>query len=140
MIAMQLMNKILSHRAPEHATSAPARFQPLDPCILNETIPAFFIGRNSDGLWVARDVKERMGGLFLLESSAVAFAQRKSGPRGCATIFPTERFELDLENRGNPFAAPLGWLKRIAIHPRQRLGALVDHMRKALRPKDPHVT
>ena len=117
-----------------------AQFQPLDPGIVNDAIPAFFIGRNKEGFWVARDVNGQIGGIFLLESSALSFARRNSRSGGCATIFPSRRFELDLENRGNPFAAQLGWLKRIAIHPRQRLAALVDHMRKALRPKDPHVT
>lgn len=117
-----------SHRAPEPATSTPSvtRFPPLDPSVLNEAIPAFFIGRNRDGFWVARDVKGRAGGLFLLETSALAFAHRKSRPWGCATIFPTERIELDLNNQGNPFVTQLGWLKRIAARATQGLGALLD--------------
>jgi hypothetical protein len=54
-----------------------------------------------DGLWVAREARGRIGGLFMLKSSAVSFAREKSGPSGCATILPTERFELDLKNDGN---------------------------------------
>src|ERR1700674_2665993 len=85
-----------------------AQFQPLDPGIVNEAIPAFFIGRNKEGFWVARDAKGQIGGIFLLEESAVSFARRNSLPSGCATIYPSERFELDLENDGNPLVAPLG--------------------------------
>jgi hypothetical protein len=43
-----------------------AQFRPLDPGILNETIPAFFIGRNMGGFWVTRDVNGQIGGIFLL--------------------------------------------------------------------------
>src|SRR6516162_1279378 len=86
-----------------HATTPP-QFQPLDPAIVRETIPAFFLGRNMEGFWVARDAKGQIGGIFLLENSALTFAKRNSGRRGGATIFPSERFELDLENRGNPLA------------------------------------
>ena len=145
MIAAQLMSHDVSRRESEPtAASAPVatQFQPLDPGVLNEAFPAFFIGRNNDGFWVARDAKGRIGGLFLFESSALSFAQRKSGPWGCATIFPTERIELDLKNQGNPFASQLGWLKRIATRTRQRSGAILDRASKALqwRPEDPHVS
>src|ERR1700744_5438634 len=69
-------------------------FQPLDPDVVSEAIPAFFIGRNKDGFWLARDVKGKFGGIFLFESSALSFAKRNCEPFGCATIFPSERFEL----------------------------------------------
>jgi hypothetical protein len=102
-----------------------AQFQPLDPGIVNETIPAFFIGRNMEGFWVARDVKGQIGGVFLLETSAVSFAKRNSRPAGCATIFPSERIELDLENNGNPFVAHVaGWM-RLATRLRQRMAAFI---------------
>ena len=161
MIAAQLMGHEVSRREPEPATAAPeretghssvpppaasapiaTRFQPLDPSVLNEAIPAFFVGRNNDGFWVARDAKGRIGGLFLLESSALSFAQRKSGPWGCATIFPKERIELDLKNQVNPFAARLGRLKHIATRTQRRLGAILDRAKKALefRPEDPHAS
>jgi hypothetical protein len=109
------------------ATVAPA-FLPLDPGIVSEAIPAFFIGRNSQGLWVARDIKGRIGGIFLLESSALSFARRNSQPAGCATIFPSERFELDLPNQGNPLAAQLGWWMRLATRPRRRTVALIGKL------------
>jgi hypothetical protein len=56
-----------------------------------------------------------MGGIFLLESSALAFAKRHSWPSGCATIFPSEPFELDVENQGNSFVPFLRPLMRLAI-------------------------
>jgi len=111
-----------------YAATVGTTFLPLDPGIVSDAIPAFFIGRNRQGLWVAREVKGRFGGIFLLESSALSFARRHSRPAGCATIFPSERFELDLENQGNPFAAQLGSLLRLASRPRRRAIALIGRM------------
>jgi hypothetical protein len=108
-----------------------AQFQPLDPGIVSDEIPAFFIGRNKEGFWVARDVDGQIGGIFLFEQSAVSFAKKNSEPAGCATIFPSETFELDLENNGNPMVAQLGWLKRLAIGPRQRTTAFVAKVTEA---------
>ena len=100
-------------------SAAPMPFQPLDADILNASIPAFFIGRDQDGFWLARDSKGRVGGLFLLESSAVAFARRHAWPSGCATVFSSELLELDLENQGNPlinYLRPLQRLMRRGLH------------------------
>ena len=105
-----------------------AQFQPLDPAVVNEAIPAFFIGRNKEGFWVARDAKGRIGGLFLLENSALSFARRNSRPAGCATIFPSERIELDLENKGNPLAAQLGSLIHFARRFRRRMAAWIGNI------------
>jgi hypothetical protein len=110
-----------------------AQFRPLDPGIVNETIPAFFIGRNMEGFWVARDAKGLIGGIFLLENSAVSFARKNSGPGGCATIFPSERIELDLDNRGNPLVAQLGWLKHLANRCRQRMVAFIGNVIQAMK-------
>jgi hypothetical protein len=144
MIAMQLMRPDVSRRAPSHLTAAVkrewaragsppadatakviAQFLRLDPGIVNEAIPAFFIGRNKEGFWVARDANGQIGGIFLLEKSAVSFARKNSRPAGCATIFPSERIELDLENKGNPLVAQLASLIRLARRPQQRLAALI---------------
>ncbi len=145
MTAMQLTCPELSRRqAPERSTTVmeqdgerpailpadepaivTAHFQPLDPNILNETIPAFFIGRNKDGFWVARDAKGRIGGLFLFKNSALSFARSNSPPTGCATIHPSHRFELDLENRGNALVPHLCSLKRLAMRAWQRMAALI---------------
>ncbi len=116
-------------RAPAgEATQADATFQPLDPGIVSAAIPAFFIGRNREGFWLARDVKGETGGIFLFESSALSFARMHSRPAGCATIFPAERFELDLENRGNPFIAQLGPAMRFMTRARRRLTTVIGRM------------
>ena len=113
---------------PAESLTVIAQFQPLDPDIVNEAIPAFFVGRNKEGFWVARDAKGRIGGIFLLENSALSFARRNSRPAGCATIFPSERFELDLENKGNPLAAQLGSLIHLATRFRERMAAWIGNM------------
>ena len=102
-----------------------AQFQPLDPGVVSAAIPAFFIGRNKDGFWVARDAKGQIGGIFLLENSALSFARKRSEPVGCATIYPSERFELDVENEGNRFVPRLGSLIHFAGRIRQRMAALI---------------
>ena len=89
-----------AHRRPE-AQQAIA-LKPLDPDVVSSAIPAFFIGRNGAGLWVAREANGRVGGIFLFKSSAIDFAHRQSRPQRCALVFPTETFELDITNRGNP--------------------------------------
>jgi hypothetical protein len=101
------------HAPPADRTETPAvKFEALDPSIVSDAIPAFFIGRNGDGFWVAREATGRIGGLFLLKSSALSFAREQSWPSGCAMIFPAEQFELDLENKGNQFAPHLEPLMR----------------------------
>jgi hypothetical protein len=112
------------------ASPVTAPFAPLDPGIVNEAIPAFFIGRNSDGFWLARDVKGKTGGIFLFERSALSFARRHSRSLGCATIFPSERFELDLENQGNALVAPLRRLMRLAAQARQRMAAIIATIKR----------
>jgi hypothetical protein len=149
MIAMQMTSPDVSRRpTPTRSTTAvdledertrilppgepatvTAHFQPLDPGVVSEAIPAFFIGRNKEGFWVARDVKGRIGGIFLLKSSALSFARRNSQPGGCATILPSHRFELDLENNGNPFAVRLGSLMRL----RRRVAAFIGEVTEALK-------
>ncbi len=146
MVAMQLISP--DHSRPGGSTAAverksersgtlpagqvTAQFQPLDPSIVNEAIPAFFIGRNKEGFWVAREVKGQIGGLFLLKNSALSFARSNSRLGGCATIFPSERFELDLENNGNPLVVHLGSLMRLAKQGWQRIAAFTGKMKKAV--------
>ena len=103
------------------------QFRPLDPGIVNETIPAFFIGRNMEGFWVARDANGQIGGIFLLENSALSFARSNSRPEGCATIYPSERIELDLENKGNPLVGQLASLKRLVMRLGRRVTDIVGH-------------
>jgi hypothetical protein len=92
----------------QSAKSDHAAFVPPDPSVLNASIPAFFIGQDRDGLWIAREVRGSTGGIFLLESSALAFARKHSRPSGCATIYCSESFELDVKNQGNPL---ISWLR-----------------------------
>lgn len=146
MIAMQLMNPNLSGKTQINSTTASGQerefagilppgetalvatqFKPLDGDIISDAIPAFFVGRNKEGFWVAREAKGRIGGLFLLKSSALSFAKCNSLPTGCgcATIQPSDLFELDLENRGNPLVPHLGSLKRLALRAWQRTAALI---------------
>jgi len=118
--------------APEPRTVVTTPFQPLDPGVLNASIPAFFIGRNEDGFWLARDVKGTIGGIFLLESSALAFARRNAFPSGCATIFPSERFELDVENQGNLLIEYLRPPMRLVMCGLHRVIALTARMADAV--------
>jgi hypothetical protein len=106
-------------RYPEVAVSSEPLFVRPKPDILNETIPAFFIGRNPEGLWVARELNGRTGGLFFLKSSAISFARKRAGQAGCATIFPAETFELDISNEGNPLIHYMRQLRRAVATLRQ---------------------
>jgi len=85
---------------PRHAADTP--FLRPGPDDLSEAIPVFFIGRNKHGHWVARSADGKSGGLFWRKQAAIRFATRSTWPARCATIFPSENIELDLENQGNP--------------------------------------
>ena len=99
MIAVRLTSPDLSRReVPGRSTAATewenersgilptfiAQFQPLDPGIVNEAIPAFFIGRNKEGFWVARDVKGQIGGIFVLDAPGSRCDQATAPPRANA--------------------------------------------------------
>lgn len=122
MTAMPLTCPARSQAQPPKRVPTP--YQPLDPGILNASIPAFFIGRDKDGFWLARDSKGRVGGLFLLESSALAFARRHAWPSPCATVFSSEVLELDVENQGNSLIDHLRPLMRVAMRGLRRMAAL----------------
>ncbi len=99
-------------------TGATAKFPPRpDPRVLSTSIPLFFIGRNKYGFWVVRAAEGRAGGIFLLKRSALRFAAKKSVPAGCATMFLSDRFELDVENQGSVLAAGLDAMIRIIAAP-----------------------
>ncbi|SDN68664.1 hypothetical protein SAMN05444050_2172 [Afipia sp. GAS231] len=82
---------------------------------LSEAIPVFFIGRNKHGHWVARGADGKLGGLFWRKQAAIRFATRSAWPARCATIFPTENIELDLENQGNPLLAHIDVTRMLRI-------------------------
>jgi hypothetical protein len=92
-------NDQLRQRAHRTVANFPCR---PDASVLSKSIPLFFIGRNRNGLWVVREADGRTGGVFLLKQSALHFAQRKSAPVGCATIFLAAPIDLDIENLGSP--------------------------------------
>ncbi len=96
-----------------------------DLTVLSETIPLFYIARNSRGFWVARDAEGGCGGVFLLRRSAVRFARNNTAPAGCAMMFLTEALELDIENRGSRFVEPLNNAIDIAWRRVPVLAALV---------------
>jgi hypothetical protein len=105
----------LGHELGSGATAARHGFpRRPDPRVLSEAIPLFFIGRNQNRLWVAREAEGRKGGLFLFKGSALRFAARHSAPAGCATMFLSERFDLDVVNAGGWMAAGLDALLRAA--------------------------
>ena len=95
---------------PAAATRLPQR---PDPSILSEAIPLFLIVQNRDGFWIARDVNGRVGGIFLRKQSALKFADENTPPVGCAKMLLSGRFELDIENKGNPLVARLVAAKRV---------------------------
>jgi hypothetical protein len=109
---------VISLVRPAAVTRLPQR---PDPSIISDAIPLFFIGRNRDGFWVARDADGRVGGIFLLKQSALKFAHRSAQPAGCATMFLPERFELDIENKGNPLIARVDVAKRVLTRLAPRL-------------------
>ena len=94
-------------------TGAAITYFPMRPDsgVLSESIPLFFIGRNTLGFWVAREAAGRTGGVFLFKRSALRFANKNSAPAGCATMFLNDRLELDVENQGSQVTA---WLLGIA--------------------------
>ncbi len=102
--------------------------------ILSEAIPLFFIGRNEDGFWVARESDGRTGGIFLRKRSALRFANRSAQPGGCATMFLTERLELDIANKGNPLVAHLAAARRIMLRLTQRAAPGVAAIAKRAHP------
>jgi hypothetical protein len=102
---------------------------PLDPDIINESIPAFFIGRNAAGFWIARERNGVSGGLFILRSSAVSFARAQAGEAACATIFPAETFELDVENSGNPLVPHIIQIRRFAARLWRKVMGRTDAVR-----------
>lgn len=137
----ELLGTAPGQKLPPESSATPAgrgravtSFQRPGPDVLNRTIPAVFIGRNRNGVWVARDADGKFGGLFWRQGAAVRFARVNAGPAGCAAVFPQGRFELDLDNSGNPLPGRLGILKRLLARPARRLTAMIRKLAQARRP------
>jgi hypothetical protein len=96
-----------------------------DPSVLSESVPLFFISRDSDGFWIACGAEFRIGGVFLSQRSALRFAQHCSEPTRCATMMLSEPHDLDIENRGNRFVAQLRPAKRLVRRLGSKLAALI---------------
>ncbi len=108
--------KLETFRPP--GTAAIVKFPPRpDPRVLSASIPLFFVGRNKYGFWVVRSAERRAGGIFLLRRSALRFAAKNSASAGCATMFLSDRFELDAESQGGVLAAALDAMIRIVAAP-----------------------
>jgi hypothetical protein len=112
----------------EPGLAATAPFLRPGPEDLSEAIPAFFIGRNKDGFWVARDADGKSGGLFWRKESAIRFALESAWPARCATIFPSESIELDLANQGNPLLAYVAGARRLLTNRVHRLAVLARRL------------
>ena len=117
-------------RPPRTVTRAKAIDLPQrpDPSILSAAIPVFFIGRNGDGFWVARESEGKQGGVFLRRSSAVRFANQSVAPNGCAIMDLSHRFELDIQNNGNPCIAQIAAAKRPLVRLGLQLAAIVRRL------------
>jgi len=96
-----------------------------DASVISETIRLFFIGRNKNGFWVAREAEARTGGIFLFKRSALRFARKNSAFVGCATMFVAEPVELDVENHGSPFVALLAAAVGVAARRAPFLAAFI---------------
>ena len=58
--------------------------------------PVFFVGKDSQGNWVAQDQQHLCGGLFVDRAEALRFALSENGHRPQAVIMVPGVFELDM--------------------------------------------
>jgi len=107
-----------------------------DATVLSDSIPLFYIGRNHNGFWVAREAEKSIGGLFLFRCSALRFARQKSLPTGCALMF-VEPLELDVDEQGSRLvgtvAAVIAFAKRRALASAAVMSATFGRWRKLTR-------
>ncbi len=102
------------------------------PQYLSLAIRLFYIARDTNGFWVAREANGDVGGQFLFRRSAYRFARTMSPPYGGATMLLIGRYDLDLPNRGSLIVALLLRLKRclwieplLALRPRKSISHAV---------------
>jgi len=100
-----------------------------DASVLSDSIPLFFVGQNHNGFWVARAAEGPSGGLFVLKRSALRFIRKKNERQGVATMFVTKPLELDVENQGSRFVAPLAAAMDFAS---RRVPALIAFIRMSV--------
>jgi hypothetical protein len=99
----QLAEKEAKETVPAWQTGQQLPTRP-DDTVLSDAIPLFFIGRNHNRFWVARDSTGRCGGLFLFRWSAARFARRNGLSGGGGTMLVEHPIELDLPNQGSKLA------------------------------------
>jgi hypothetical protein len=113
--------------------TAPLPSRP-DDTVLSDSIPLFFIGRNHNGFWVARESAGRCGGLFLFKWSAARFARRNGLAGGGATMLVKHSIELDLPNHGSRLveliATTTDFVKRRAPFVTNLIGVAIAGCRK----------
>jgi hypothetical protein len=109
-----------------------------DDTVLSDAIPLFFIGRNHNGFWVARDSAGRCGGLFLFRRSAARFA-RRNGLAG-ATMLVEHPIELDLPNQGSKLAELMAALTNIVSRRAPRVAKLIGMAIAQLRSLDSQIS
>jgi hypothetical protein len=111
-----------------------------DDTVLSDAIPLFFIGRNHNGFWVARESTGRCGGLFLLRRSAARFARRNGLSGGGATMLVDHPIELDLANRGSKLAELMAALADVVNRRAPRVGKLIGMAIAKLRSLDSQIS
>ena len=71
----------MMHLPPGHFDGAAADLPDRpDASVLNEAIPLFFIGRNRNGLWLAREAGGKSGGMFLFKGWRFASPSSAASP------------------------------------------------------------
>jgi hypothetical protein len=125
------LKEISKERDPQWST----RLLPTRPddTVLSDSIPLFFIGRNQNGFWVARESAGRCGGLFLFRWSAARFARRNGLAGGGATMLVEHPIELDLRNQGSRFAALMAILAEAMSRRAPRVANLMSAVIAQLR-------
>ena len=116
--------RLRGHAATQH-TERPAAAKPAATCPISSArqFRCFSSARTTTDSGLHAMPTDGFGGIFLLKHSALRFADRTTQPGGCATMFLSERFELDIENQGNPLVVRLGAASRLVFRLAQRLTA-----------------
>jgi hypothetical protein len=71
----------------EDPPTVTAQFRPLDAGIVNEAIPAFFIGRNKEGFWIAVTSKDGSAEFFCLRAPRCRLQERIADRRDAQQYF-----------------------------------------------------
>jgi hypothetical protein len=81
-----------------------------DGSILNKTVSLFFVARDKDGFWIARNADFAFGGKFFFRHSALRFAGYYDGS---AIMMLTGVYNLDTRNNGNRYTKRLRPIRRL---------------------------